>query len=220
MMTMTTDRTSSLIVRLGWVCLVAGWLGVAGAANAAIVEPAVAEDRFSYPFGPTAFITWAVFFFLQHVALVGGLYGFVRSGATGTGRMGRWGGWGAVVGMGGAAVAELVSISGVDSARSSARADAIGVVYGFASVLIGVGLVLAGIAVIRAQRWHRWARIVPVLLGIYVFVPLTPALLVSRDPVGRIAIAGWMVGFAVLGWALVRKGRALPASSPTVVASG
>jgi hypothetical protein len=41
--------------------------------------------------------------------------------------------------------------------------------------------------------------------GVYVFVPLTPALL-GPFVLARLAITGWMLLFAALGWVLLRSG--------------
>jgi len=41
------------------------------------------------------------------------------------------------------------------------------------------------------------------LLGVYVFVPLTPAIM-GTFTAGRLGIGGWMLLFAVLGFGLTR----------------
>lgn len=75
------------------------------------------------------------------------------------------------------------------------------------------GLVLAGIAVLRTQRWQGWHRYVPLLLGLYPFLSLLvlhPAFLPSLLPMtimGRNLLAhGVGALFAMLwlalGWAL------------------
>jgi len=194
------------MARLGWVCVAAGVLGLASAILLLVVEPAVAPDRFSYPFTPGGFAAAQVWFFVHHFGLLAGLYGLWRSGAVGRSWFGRIGAWGAIAGMGLLTVAELVAISGAESAHPSPRTDVIESVYGVASILIGLSLVVAGLAVIRTGRWQVWGRVVPLILGVYVFVPLTPALF-SSYVFARLAIGGWMLGFAFLGWALVKTAR-------------
>jgi hypothetical protein len=194
------------MARLGWVCVAAGVLGLASAILLLVVEPAVAPDRFSYPFTPGGFAAAQVWFFVHHFGLLAGLYGLWRSGAVGRSWFGRIGAWGAIAGMGLLTVAELVAISGAESAHPSPRTDVIESVYGVASILIGLSLVVAGLAVIRTGRWQGWGRVVPLILGVYVFVPLTPALF-SSYVLARLAIGGWMLGFAFLGWALVKTAR-------------
>jgi hypothetical protein len=78
--------------------------------------------------------------------------------------------------------------------------------YGLATVAIGVGLVAAGVAVLRARVWSGRHRFVPLALGVWVFVPMLPALL-APFVAARLAITGWMLLFALLGVALVREER-------------
>ena len=114
--------------------------------------------------------------------------------ATGSSRLGRIGVAGGVVAMLGLAVLEIVSLAVED----------IGAFYGIASLLIGLFGILAGIAVVRARIWSgRW-RYLPLALGVYVFVPMTPGIGSGVYAAEQIAIAGWMALFAVVGLALVR----------------
>ena len=78
--------------------------------------------------------------------------------------------------------------------------------YGLFSLFMGVGLILEGIAVLRARVWHGWRRWLPLALGIWVFVPLMPAM---GSPVesAEAAMAGWMLLFAALGWCLATLDR-------------
>jgi hypothetical protein len=124
-----------------------------------------------------------------------------------------------MAGMGMLAATELVAITAANSTYPSAQTGTLDSLYGVSSILIGASLIVAGIAVIRAGRWHGWRRVLPLLLGLYVFVPLTPALFASWT-LARLAIAGWMLGFAVLGWALVETARsAATASTATATPS-
>jgi len=205
-------RALRTLVFSGWVCLVAGVLGHASAIFLMAVEPSVGPDRFSYPFASGAFAAIQVWFSIQHIGLLAGLYGLWRSGAVGTSGLGRSGAWGAIVGMGLLTVTELLAISGSDSVRPSARTDMIGSLYGIATFLIGGTLIVAGIAVIRTGQWQGWRRVLPLILGVYVFVPLTPALFASYV-LARLAVGGWMLGFAFLGWALVKTARETPPMS-------
>ena len=199
-------RALRAMVPFGWVCLVAGILGLASAIFLMAVEPSVGPDRFSYPFTSGAFVVIQAWFSVQHLGLLAGLYGLWRSGAVGTERLGRFGAWGAIVGMGLLAVTELVAIGGSDSVTPSARTDMIGSMYGVSTILIGVTLIMAGIAVIRTGQWQGWRRVLPLILGVYVFVPLTPALFASYV-LARLTVGGWMLGFAFLGWALVKTAQ-------------
>jgi hypothetical protein len=75
-------------------------------------------------------------------------------------------------------------------------------------LLIGVGLTVAGVALLRQgaaeaarARWLPAAVLAP---GVYVFVVLAPTVN-APDPLGRLGIGGWMLLFAVLGYALIRE---------------
>jgi hypothetical protein len=205
-------RALRALVPFGWLGLVAGLLGLVSAIFLMAVEPSVGRDRFSYPFASGAFAAIQVWFSIQHIGLLAGLYGLWRSGAVGTSRLGQWGALGAIVGMGLLTVTELVAISGSDSFRPSARTDFIDSLYGIASFLLGGTLIVAGIAVIRTRQWQGWRRVLPLILGLYVFVPLTPALFATYV-LARLAIGGWMLGFAFLGWALLTTARETPPTS-------
>ena len=80
---------------------------------------------------------------------------------------------------------------------------------------MGVGLILAGASVVAGARSGTgWRRGVVLALGVWVFVPMFPALIVTPTDGARLAIGGWMLLFAVLGVALlspVRRAVALPA---------
>ncbi|MDP8929586.1 MAG: hypothetical protein M3O70_13695 [Actinomycetota bacterium] len=199
-------QRARVVVPLGWVCLATGVLGLASAIFLLMIDPAVSEDRYSYPFTAQGFAAIQVFFFVHHFGLLGGLYGLWRSGAVGASRMGRWGAWGAIVGMGLLTVTELVAITASNATYPSAETEMIDSLYGISSLLIGVALVMAGIAVLRARRWQGWYRFLPLILGLYVFIPMTPAM-VSGYEAARYAIGGWMLGFAFLGWALIKTVR-------------
>jgi hypothetical protein len=77
------------------------------------------------------------------------------------------------------------------------------VAYG---LFMGVGLILEGIAVLRARIWDGWRRWLPLALGIWVFVPLMPAMGLPVES-AEAATAGWMLPFAALGWRLATLDR-------------
>ena len=129
-------------------------------------------------------------------------------------RPARWGWAAAVVGMAGLAVTEFVAIAAADSDVDSGIGGVLGGLYGVTCTAMGVGLTLAGISIWRAQVWEGWRRGVVLALGVWVFVPMFPALIVTPTDGARLAIGGWMLLFAALGVALlspVRRAVALPA---------
>jgi hypothetical protein len=191
------------IRRSGVVCLVAGVLGAAGGVYLAVMEPVVSEDRFSFPQDAGQFATIQVWFVIQHLGLLLGLLALARTSAVPRTRPGLVGTYGAIVGMIGLTVMEAVAITARDVAIDSTTATVVGALYGVVSLVLGVSLVAAGIAIVRAGVWQGWRRWVVLVMGVWVFVPMMPALATMTDG-ARLAIAGWMLLFAALGAALMR----------------
>lgn len=200
----------------GLLCMWAGLLGAASGVYLAVVPPAVESTRYSYPLDATGFALIQAWFVVQHVGLALGLVGLWRSGAVGEGRVARIGCWVAVGGMALLTVTEAVAIGASAMTAPTALTSALGGLYGVSSTLLGIGLVMAGIAVVRAGRWHGWARYLPLAMGIWVFVPMFPALTLSPTVGARLAISGWMLLFALLGWALARPSRTPEVSAAPV----
>lgn len=89
------------------------------------------------------------------------------SGAAGPGRLGR-------IGIGAAALGTLVlAVAEVVYESSSAVGEAL---FGVGPTLVGIGLILAGVAVVRTALWNGWQRYITLVLGIYIFVVMTPVL--------------------------------------------
>lgn len=203
-LTTMSARHRSFVVRAGWICLWAGLLGAASGLYLAVIDPAVSSEQWSYPQSTGAFALTQTWFALQHLGLLVGLIGLGRSGALGEARWARRANNVAVAGMGALAVTELVAIWPADHAVDATLPVVLGGVYGLISTVLGVALTVAGAGVLRARAWTGWVRWVPLALGIWVFVPMFPAMALSF--VGaRLSISGWMVLFALLGWALVRS---------------
>ncbi len=198
--------SAGVLANAGWVCVATGVVGAAAAAFLVLVDPVVSQGRYSFPLSPSGFTAIQVFFFVHHLGLFAGLYGLRRSGAAGTSRLGRWGTAGSMAGMALLAVTELAAISAANSAYPSPRTDMLDGLYGVASTLIGATLIMAGLSVIRTGLWSDWRRSVPLLLGVYVFLPMTPAIF-GPFVLARLAIGGWMLGFALLGCAVLKTGR-------------
>lgn len=193
----------------GWLCLIAGLLGAASGIFLLAVSPAVGDDQWSYPLTPTGFTWIQVWFAVQHVGLVLGLLAVWSSGVVGRSGLGRTGHVLAVGGMVGLTLTELVAIAARHDDMETTRVAVLGTVYGVVSVASGIGLVLEGLAARREGVWDGWQRWLLLAAGVWVFVPMMPALALSF--VGaRLAIAGWMLLFAALGWALVQSSKTDP----------
>lgn len=201
----TSTRQS--VRRAGAWCLGAGLLGAAQGVAVLAWPPQAPEDRFSYPFTGVGFAIAQLSFFLQHLPLILGVAMLLGLPAVRSSRTARGGILAAAVGLALLTLNELVTISASNAAVSSSRATVVENLYGPPVIMIGVGLLVAGIALLRqgtgAWAGARWLPILVLTLGVYVFVPLTPAIM-GPFTAGRLAIAGWMLLFAALGYGLTR----------------
>lgn len=191
--------------RAGAVCLAAGILGAASGILLAVYPPGVSEEMFSYPLTAAGFTVMQTWFFVQHLGLIAGIAALARAGVMAQGRSASWGTVLAVSGMALLAVTELIAITARSSTYPGDGTAILDALYGVSSVAVGVGLTLAGIAVRRRARWTGWRRVVVLVAGIFVFVPMMPALM-GPFVLARLAITAWMLLFAALGYALWRTG--------------
>lgn len=199
----TTTTTRTNLRTPGLLCLAAGLLGAASGLFLAYVEPQVPDSRFSYPLDTAGFVAIQIWFVLQHLGLLAGQWALRQSGVSGRSRAAAAG---HLIGMGGMALltlTELLAISASESPYPSSRTDVLDALYGVSSIALGVGLTMVGAMVVRERSWSGWLRWLPLTLGVWVFVPMTPAMLVGFLP-ARLAISAWMLLFAALGWALIR----------------
>lgn len=156
-----------------------------------------------YPFTGAEFRVIQSWFFVHHLGLVIVLVGLARSAAMGERRVARAGAWIAVVGMTLLAVNEIRAMGYGDWTLKAANEGSLGAGYGISTNLVGLGMLLAGIGVVRARRWTGPWRWVPLLVSLGHFFLVTPALFSGGYVVARLAIGSWMALFAALGWGLV-----------------
>jgi len=191
----------------GGICLVGGIVGAAQAVVMLVVSPAVSDDRYSYPFDSTGYAVAQSSFFVQHLLLLVGVVALLGLPTVRSSRGAQIGTWIGLAGMIGLTVAELVAISAHETAVGSDHAALVDAVYGIVVPLSGLGFLVAGIALLRGSRdpWAGagWLPLLVLVIGLFVFVPMTPAIIASYDA-ARIAIGVWMLLFAALGLGLTR----------------
>ena len=189
------------VSRAGALCVAAGIFGAASGIFLAVYPAQVSEDMFSYPLTAGGFTLIQIWFFVQHLGLLAGIAALARAAVMAPGRSARWGTGLAVSGMALLAVTELIAITARNSTYPGEGTALLDVLYGVSSVAVGVGLILAGIAVRNGGRWTGWRGLVVLVAGIFVFVPMMPALM-GPFSLARVAITVWMLLFAALGYAL------------------
>ncbi len=190
--------------RAGALCMAAGILGAASGISLAVYPAQVSEDMFSYPLTAGGFTVIQIWFFVQHLGLLAGIAALARAAVMAQGHSARWGSGLAVSGMALLALTELIAITARNSTYPGEGTGRLDVLYGVASIAVGVGLILAGIAVRRRGRWTGWRGVVVLVVGVFVFVPMMPALM-GPFVLARLAITVWMLLFAALGYALWKQ---------------
>lgn len=177
---MTTTR----FVRWAGLCLIIGALLGLGSGILQALAPAA-------PASP-AFIVRNNIVILSHLLVLIGVFGFARAGATGNR-------WLAKIGLGLVLFASLAFIPAEFIIQT--RYDLGEMLLGICAPLQGLGMALAGIAVLRAGTWQGWQRFIPLLCGLYPFLVLIPVFAATGGP-NFWAIAGVQVPYLLLGLAL------------------
>jgi hypothetical protein len=166
----------------------------------------VKEALFPTPFGTVQNVIMQAIVIIANTLVLIGVIGLVRSGAAGDSRL-------AKIGL---VVAVLASALFLPfEVLVAVNEELGGALLGLTALVQGLGLLLAGIAVLRAGRWSGWHRFTPLLCGLYTFVILIPALALS-DGYNAWALAGWQIPFLLLGVALYQQ-RSVSVAKPAVV---
>src|SRR5437879_3975959 len=132
----------------GLCCVAGGLLAITGNAVTANAEPAVAKGVLSYPLSTGVYFAAQLFFALTQALMFMGVLGLVRARAAGPGRLASAGTALAALGMGLTVPGELALGLFGGSASESATVNAISSLFGLATVLASLGLILAGIRVV------------------------------------------------------------------------
>jgi len=152
--------------------------------------------------------SWALYargvLHLAELALVVALVG---TGAAGRGGLARAGAGVAGLGLVGMAVGE---------GTTDAAPGLSDWVFQIAPLLVGLGMLVVGIEVLRAGVWRDWRRIAPVALGIGVFVVVLPLVIASGgppSPLGLVGVLVWEVLWLGIGGAVLSAAQrtAVPA---------
>jgi hypothetical protein len=199
--------STQALSRCGIVGFVTGILGVLSVVPMLAWPAQAPEGMVHYPFTVIGFYVIQTWFFVHHTGLVFLLAAVAMSGATGDGRLARAGAWLAVVGMIGLTGMELFAMKFAKWETQAASEGVMGAGYGITTSLIGLGMIGAGVGVLRARLWSGWWRYVPLLIGVAHFVVVTPAVFSNGYVIGRLAIGFWMALFASLGWGLMVEAK-------------
>ena len=202
-MTQSIETRTSLLSRPQAMASSASSLVILAAAVQALIGvatstiyPALAERATS------AFVYSGAILTLTHLMVLGGVAGLAVGTAAGTGWFKRVAFALALVGLSCLVLGEGVLRVNFDLGNTF---------FGIASPLSAVGMILVGIAVLRAASWAGWHRLTPLACGLYVPVVLIPAFVLAKGP-SFWALAGWAICFLFLGLAMRAEQENIPAS--------
>lgn len=190
---------------------VAGLIGAAltvlsGIVIEAVVKPAseVSDKMWSYPWTSDSLVPASLANAVLHLLVVLGTIAVVQAM---TERAGRIGATIATVGALILFLAEFASLPIADQRLDETGPQLVGSFFGLGVALTGVGLVVAGIAVLRSPAWSGWQRYAALVAGSWSIVMIGVSM-TSALPVG-VAIYGvtMCVLFAAV---LTRAGHATP----------
>jgi phosphatidylserine synthase len=170
----------------------------------------VSESVFPSGFGTPLSMVTQTLFVLSSIFTLIGMIGLARSGAAGER-------WLAKIGIGITLLTSALLVPlgvMVTLAAQEGVGDALLTPTVTAQAL---GLLLVGIAVVRARRWQSWQRYTPLLCGLYPFLVMIPVFMLSGGP-NFWVIAAWQIPFVLLGLALYQQGAAR-AAAPAVATS-
>ncbi|MEP6625597.1 MAG: hypothetical protein ABJC79_14215 [Acidimicrobiia bacterium] len=142
--------------------------------------------------GTTGFYVTEAAWLPVHALVLVGLLGLRRAGVVGESAWGRAGLNLAIAGRVVFLVGEAVAI-GLGHDES--------ILFPVAAVSTGIGMLLAGVAVVRAQRWQGWRRLAPLAMGAYPFIFMFPILAVTGAR-PNLAMSLWGLTFIAIGAAL------------------
>jgi hypothetical protein len=192
---MGIPQTTS-VRQLGLLGAIGGALtAISGIVVQGVVQPAsdVSDEMWSYPWSSDALVPVSLVYAVFHALVFAGILGFARSGAAGPGRGARIGTALALAGTAVLFAAELLSIPIADQRLDDTGPSLVGATFGAGTALSAAGLVVAGIATVRAARWSGWRRFVPLATGIWLAAMIalvaTPALAIAVGIYGALLTA-------------------------------
>ena len=154
-------------------------LAIIGNAALFAVHPVVPKARLSWPLSPHAYVYMQLFFAVTQLLMAAGILGLACSDVVRPGRAARALGALAVTGMALTVPGELVLILVRHDDASATAVGTLSGVFGLGVLLADVGLIGLGILALRQRRWSRaWAAL-PLVLGVFQLVVVTPVSLAA-----------------------------------------
>jgi hypothetical protein len=166
------------------------WCFIAGAAlQSALLVTAPLQEQ--VPDGPASGFIVSLNA-LSHLLLLAGMAGLARAGATGRGALAQAGPAITALALLVLAAAEFTNLADTEAANT---------LFTIATLGMLLGLLVTGVAVLRAGRWVGWHRFTPLVCALYIPLFLIPAI-VMGGLLAHFSIALWGVCWLLLGLAL------------------
>jgi hypothetical protein len=182
MTTQTTSQVAPLSLRAdlrrsGPALLIGAAITALGVtALAAFLDPSLATA------GHADYLLSGVVMTFVDLATALGLTALALAGATRPGRFSTFA-FGLVV-IGSFAIIPAEILLRVDFGLGTALFDIVGPIQ-------AVGLILAGIAIVRAGQWHSWRRAIVLVFGLYIPLVMVPLSASAQTSLGLAALAGY-----------------------------
>lgn len=212
------DR-NPLLARCGISAIAGAVLAIAGNAALFAVTPSVSENKLSWPLSAQQYVFMQLFFALTQALLAAGIFGLVRSDVVRPGRGARVFGGLAVTGMALTVPGELVLILVRHADANAGAVGAMSSVFGLGVLLADIGLIGLGILALRQHRWPgAWAGL-PLMLGAFQLLIVTPVSIsqgftsvASNVAIGAADLMTGLIGVALLRFILTKESPAQPQS--------
>ena len=172
----------------------AAWSAIAGALLQIVLGIPLAHLQAQLPVPTTILGLNAI----SHLLLLVGIVGLARSGAAGRGRIAGAGIGLTLLGLVVLTVAEFTATVNMDTAV---------LFYGSATLALALGLILTGVAVVKAGRWTGWQRFTPLVCGLFIPLVVIPAF----------ALPGYASNYAIGTWGVCWLLLGLPLRGPVTM---
>jgi hypothetical protein len=171
----TRARGAELKQRTAGIAAITGAvLAIVGNAALFVVHPVVPKDKLSWPLSPHSYVFVQLFFALTQALFALGIIGMVRSGIVRPGRWARVFGILAIIGVTLTVPGELVLIAGRHDDATASAVNQLSTVFGLGALLSDAGLIGLGVLALRQRRWPRGWVALPLALGAFQLLVVTP----------------------------------------------